>query len=128
MFPFVQTTRARQRWVTCCLLCWVLVWATPLLAQPGLTLVCSGGGVKWVNLDGKPEHLATASPDCALCLPSALPAPEAAAAFAPSAPCFLLALHGEHRAPPAPEAMPPPARGPPLPVTVTPTPTQKVST
>lgn len=128
MFPFVQTTQARRRWVTCCLLCWVLVWASPLMARPGMVLVCSSGGVKWVSLDGHAEHPAAATPDCALCLPCALPAPDAAAVVAPRSPFLLIVLRGEHRVAPAPEAMPPPARGPPLPVTATPTTTQKVST
>lgn len=98
----------------CLLMSWSLVFASPLIRPPQSTPVCSSVGVQWVDLgDDGTTSAAAHAPDCALCLPTALPAPP----FAGDS--WLLAF-GQHQRSvttvqrhPLPEAMPPPARGPP---------------
>lgn len=115
MPTFPQPTRARQRWVLWCLLfCWGIVFASPLLTHHGMTEVCGSDGVKWVNADDSPDSLPAPALDCALCLPAALPTPAADPAFAERPRHHTLVARGENSVPPAPVAMPPPARGPPL--------------
>lgn len=127
MFPPAQTSRARQRRVLWCLLfCWGLVFSSPLIAHQSLTAVCATNGIQWVDADGGPDGLHARTLDCALCLPAALPAPEAAPAFAERPPLHLRVMRDGRRAPPAPLAMPPPARGPPVSLTATQVPTQEV--
>lgn len=109
----------------CLLLSWSLVLASPLIRPPQSTSVCSSTGLQWVDIgdDGAPVTAAHAL-DCALCLPTALPAPP------PLADAWLLNFGHSQRAVATvarhtfPEATPPPARGPPL----FPNPTQEVFT
>lgn len=115
MPTFPQPTRVRQRWVLWCLLfCWSIVFASPLLAQQSMTAVCGSGGLKWVNADESPDSLPAPTLDCALCLPAALPAPDAESVFTERPRHHTLVVRDDSNVSPAPAAMPPPARGPPL--------------
>ena len=113
---FLSRLRSRCRCpvLWCLLMSWSLAFASPLVRPPQSTTVCSSAGLQWVDLggDGAPVT-ADHALDCALCLPTALPAPP------PLGDTWLLDF-GHHQRSVAtatrhtfPEATPPPARGPP---------------
>lgn len=115
MPSFLHPQRARQRWVLLCLLlCWGIVFASPLLTHRGMTEVCSGSGVKWVDADDSLDSVPVPTLDCALCLPPFLPTPTAHPSFTERHTHHTLTACAERRAHTSPAAMPPPARGPPL--------------
>jgi len=114
---FLSQLRSRCKCpiVWCLLMCWSLAFASPLVKPPHSVMVCSSAGIQWVDIgeDGDNAGPSPHPPDCALCLPLALPMPPPA----DGATRADLVHHLRAIARPAPDlphqATPPPARGPP---------------
>lgn len=115
MTHFPRPTRAVQRWLLLCLLlAWGIVFSSPIPPPQGMTEVCSSSGTQWVQADDSPDTGPTHTTVCWLCLPAALPTPPTATLPAVGLPSLTLLAQVASHVPPAPAAMPPPARGPPL--------------
>lgn len=115
MANFTKPSRAVQRWVLLCLVfSWGVVFSLPIPILTGMTEVCSSSGTQWVQADDGPDTGPTHTTVCWLCLPAALPTPPAATLPADELPSLTLLAQVASNVPPAPAAMPPPARGPPL--------------
>lgn len=109
-------SRALRHWVALWLaLSWGIALATPSMPVRGMTEICTSHGVVWVSADEEPGQWPVLALDCDLCLPAALPAPAPHPAVAGERLRQALPSFAGPGAPIFPEAMPPPARGPPFP-------------
>lgn len=110
----------------CLLMGWSLAIASPLIQPPHSVMVCSSAGIQWVVIGDGDDGAGPAphTPDCALCLPAALPTPppDGRARLPDLGPLRVSVAHSRFVS--LPEATPPPARGPPR----FPSPTQEVFT